>query len=28
MIEVTDTTFSSEVESADNPVVVDFWAPC
>jgi thioredoxin 1 len=27
MIEVTDTTFSSEVESADTPVVVDFWAP-
>ena len=27
MIEVTDTTFSSEVESAETPVIVDFWAP-
>ncbi len=27
MIEVTDATFQSEVESADTAVVVDFWAP-
>jgi thioredoxin 1 len=27
MIEVTDATFNAEVETADTPVVVDFWAP-
>jgi thioredoxin 1 len=27
MVEVNDTNFGSEVESASTPVVVDFWAP-
>ena len=27
IVEVTDTNFQSEVESASTPVVVDFWAP-
>ena len=26
-IEVTDSTFESEVIKADKPVLVDFWAP-
>ena len=27
MLEVTDATWESEVVGADEPVVVDFWAP-
>jgi thioredoxin 1 len=27
IVEVTDSTFADEVESASTPVVVDFWAP-
>jgi thioredoxin 1 len=27
VVEVTDATFSAEVLAADQPVLVDFWAP-
>jgi thioredoxin 1 len=27
MIDVTDSTFDSEVINSEQPVVVDFWAP-
>src|SRR3954447_524457 len=27
MVEVTDSNFQAEVEGAEPPVVVDFWAP-
>jgi len=27
VIEVTDTNFQAEVIEADQPVLVDFWAP-
>jgi thioredoxin 1 len=27
MVEVTDSNFQAEVEGAETPVIVDFWAP-
>ena len=26
-VEITDANFAAEVEGADKPVLVDFWAP-